>query len=287
MYKICKNQLMQALATPRIYIALFLGSVMQIISVMPLFDFSRHLGRPLSIFEGFIYFNCDTYIASAAFLGFILLVSDIPFSSQEETYILIRLSRREWISGKILYLFIASCIYYLIIAFVGIVFILENSYFGNYWSEPIYNLVKDVGSSLAVKYNVYFPYSHILLGLTPAKALMASFFLSVSYGFIMSLIFFLFNLKFSRAFSYISAIMFHVIGYLLAALFTSYFYIKFSLLGNSLLMYHNIGSYYEDNLFTTLPQAFLLFFSLSVIVAFMIFKAIKQYDFRISVGVRK
>ena len=90
MFKICAHQFRQAFFSPRLYLALILGCTIQIISVFPLLDFSKAMGEPLGIFEAFIYFNTDTYTATCAFLGAVLMVSDIPFSSQNETYTLLR-----------------------------------------------------------------------------------------------------------------------------------------------------------------------------------------------------
>ncbi len=287
MFKVCLYQLRQAFSSPRVYIALLIGIVMQIVSSIPLLDYVRMLNQPLCIYEGFIYFNCDTYIATAAFLGIILFVSDIPFSSQNETYTLMRISRTKWVLGKIIYLFFSCVLYYTTIFFVGAIFISENAYLGNLWSSPIYNLAKDAGSSLAANYNVYFPYNHILLGMTPFSAMITSLSLSVSYAFLMSLVIFWLNLKISRSLSYGLAMLIHIIGYLVAALFTSLFYMKFSLLGNSLLMYHDIGGYYKGKLFTTIPESFVIFFVLSILVLLLILKAIKDYDFRITVGTKQ
>lgn len=287
MFKICLYQFRQSFSSPRFYIALLIGSVMQIVSSIPLLDFAKMQNQPLCIFEGFIYFNCETYIASAAFLGIILLVSDIPFSSQNETYTLMRVSRTKWVWGKIIYLFFSCVLYYAVVFLVGAVFISENAYIGNLWSSPIYYLAKNSGSNLAGNYNVFFPYNYILLGLTPVSAMIISLFLSVSYAFLMSLIIFWLNLKISRPLSYGLAMLIHIIGYLLAALFSSLFYMKFSLLGNSLLMYHDIGGYYKGKLFTTIPESFSLFFVLSIIVSFLILRAVRDYDFRITVGTKQ
>ncbi len=282
MFKICKHQLKIAFSSPRIYIALFFGSVMQIVSEMPLLEFSKSIGKPLCILEGFIYLNSDTYIVAAAFLGIVIMVSDIPFSSENETYTLLRVSRKKWVGGKILYLFSVCSIYYIWILIVGMIFIRENAYIANFWSEPIYYLTKQIEYG---DIPVYFPYSHILL-LSPLKAMLASFFLSVGYGFIMSLFLFLFNIKLSRSFGYLGAMVIHVIGYVLTVLFLTLDVVKYSLFGNSLLMYHVIGNQYEE-LFMTLSESFLIYIVSAVIVSLLIFKAVKKYDFRITVGTRQ
>ena len=286
MFKICAHQFKLTLSSPRTYIALFLGCVIQIMSAIPLLEFSTALGRPLCIFDSFIYFNCDIFTAAAAFLGIVLLVSDIPFSSENETYTLLRVSRRQWVFGKALYLLCSCAAYYLIVIAVGMLYIAENAYVGNFWSEPLYFLVKNPNSQLATDYSMYFPYSHVLL-LTPLWAAAASFGLSVAYSFVMSLFIFWFNLKLPRVISYVFAIMIHVIGYLLTAVFLSLFYVKFSLFGNSLLMYHEIGGYENSKLFTSLPQSFLIYCICGVVLLYLVTRAIHKFDFKITVGTKQ
>lgn len=286
MFKICVHQFKLTLSSPRTYIALFFGCVIQIISAMPLLEFSTALGRPLCIYDSFIYFNCDIFTAAAAFLGMILLVSDIPFSSQNETYTLLRVSRRQWVFGKALYLLLACIAYYFVLMTAGMLYIAENAYVGNFWSEPLYFLVKNPNSQFATDFSMYFPYSHVLL-LTPLWAAAASFGLSVAYSFVMSLFIFWFNLKLPRVISYAFAIMIHVIGYLLTAVFLSLFYVKFSLFGNSLLMYHEIKGYENSKIFASLPQSFLIYCICGVVLLYLITRAIRKFDFKITVGTKQ
>ena len=286
MFKICAHQFKLTLSAPRTYIALFFGCVIQIISAMPLLEFSAALDRPLCIFDSFIYFNCDIFTATAAFLGIILFVSDIPFSSENETYTLLRVSRRQWVFGKVLYLLCACTAYYLIVMAAGMLYIAENAYMANFWSEPIYFLVKNPNAQLATDFSMYFPYSHVLL-LTPLWAAAASFGLSVAYSFVMSLFIFWLNLRLPRVISYAFAIMIHVVGYILTAVFLSLFYVKFSLFGNSLLMYHQIKDYENSKVFATLPQSFLIYIVCGVILLYFITRAIRKYDFKITVGTKQ
>jgi len=255
---------------------------MQIVSVMPLLDFSEKIQKPLCLWEGAVYFSCDTYIIAASFLGIIIMVSDIPFSGENETYTLLRTSRKRWVAGKILYLLCVCSLYYLCTLLVGMIFISENAYIGNFWSEPVYYLTKraDWGDT-----SLYFPYSHVMQML-PFWASAAGFLLNVGYGFLMSLFLFLFNLKFPRALGYLGTMMIHVAGYILTVLFLSKKAVRYSLFGNSLLMYHEIGSFYEDQ-FMKLRGSFILYAVSSVIVVLFILKAVKRYDFRITVGTRQ
>lgn len=83
MFKICTHQLRRSFTTPRIYIAFMIGIVLQIISVIPILEFSQYLNKPLSVFEGFVYFTCDDYLMAACFLGIVVLVADAPFAEKK------------------------------------------------------------------------------------------------------------------------------------------------------------------------------------------------------------
>lgn len=286
MFKICAHQFRQAFLSPRLYLALLLGCAIQIISVFPLLDFSKAMGQPLGIFEAFIYFNTDTYTATCAFLGAILMVSNIPFSSQNETYTLLRISRKTWVSGKILYLLGISAFYYLVLFAAGVLFISENAFAANIWSLPLTAIAQNQAPELAWEYQVSFPYGY-LMTLSPIMACAASYLLSVCYTFVMSLIIFWLNLRISKVFSYLAAAMVHVVGYILTVGFMTAFYRRFSLLANSLLMYHNISGSEAESIYLTLPQSFLVYVAAAILLTILILDAIHIYDFRITVGTRQ
>lgn len=283
MFRICGFQLKSAFRSPRVYIAIFAGIAIQIISLMPLLEFSKSISKPLCIFESIIYSNSDLYAPFASFLAVLLLVSDIPFSTQSETYTLLRVSRKRWVAGKSLYLFCICVIYYAVTNLFGAIFISENAYMGNLWSMPLYSLTKDASSALTIEYNVYFPYGYILHNLSPAVAALLTYLLSVAYGTFMSLLVFYLNLKLSRALSYAATMFVHIISYTFSALSVSTKKINLSLFSNSLLMYHDIGAGSDEG-FNTIPESFMIYTAIICLMLCMIIRAIRSFDFKISVG---
>lgn len=283
MFKICAYQLRRCVMSARFYVALLIGAAMQLVNSMPLLDYAKAVGKPLNILEGFVYFNCDTFAAAAAFLGLLFMVSDIPFTSQNETYTLMRVPRTRWMLGKMLYLFSACVIYYATILLIGIYFLSANAYFSTDWSRPISWLASDNTLKLSTNYNVYFPYSYITGSLTPTKAAALSFSLSVCYAFVMSLLVFLLNLKLPYILAYFSAIMIHVINYRLTTAYSRN-YTRYSLLGNSLLIYHDIGGSYGNGLYLTLGRSFCVYGALTLLLCIFLLLAIHSYDFKITVG---
>lgn len=281
MFKVCRHQLRTALASPRVYAALFVGCVVQIVCIMPLAEFAEDVGKPLCALEGFLYFGCARYTLTAAFLGILLLAADIPFSAENENYTLLRLSRFRWLGGKILYLLCICVLYYAVLLLAGMAYLSKNAYAADFWSEPFYMLAQGMDFSA---YNVYFPYPHILL-LTPVQAALSAMGLNILYGFVMSLFLFFCNLKLPRALGYAATGLVHVAFYMILSLFRSLYYTRYSLLGQSLLAYHSIGGYYRET-FPTLGQSFLVFGLTAAVLTALDFWAIRGYDFRITSGTK-
>lgn len=283
MFRICSFQLKSAFCSPRVYLAFFAGIAIQIVSLMPLLEFSKAISSPLCIFESVVYSNCDVFAPVASFLAFLLLVSDIPFSTQNETYTLLRVSKKKWVAGKSIYLFLICAIYYLITNLAGAAFISECAYMGNFWSMPLYSLTKDTSMALTAAYNVYFSYGYILHNLSPASAAVLTYFLSVAYGTLMSLLVFCLNMSFSRALSYAGTMIFHIVSYTLTAISVTAERINLSLFSNSLLMYHNIGKGSNET-YNSIPESFLIFTVIICLLFVMIVRAVRKYDFKITIG---
>ena len=49
MFRVCSHQLKISLCSPRIYIAVFAGIVIQIVSLISFLDFSKTIGKPLCV----------------------------------------------------------------------------------------------------------------------------------------------------------------------------------------------------------------------------------------------
>lgn len=282
MFKLCWRQLRTALSAPRVYAALFVGCVVQIVCIMPLAEFAEAMGKPLCALEGFLYFGCARYTLTAAFLGIMLLVSDIPFSAENESYTLLRLSRFRWLAGKLMYLLCICILYYAVLLLVGAVYLSKTAYAADFWSEPFYMLAQGMDFSA---YNVYFPYPHVLQ-LTPVQAALAVMALNVLYGFVMSLFLFFCNLKMPRALGFAATGLVHAAFYMTLGLFRSLYYTRYSLLGHSLLAYHSIGGLYQET-FPTLGQSFLIFGLTAAALTILDFWAIRGYDFRITAGAKQ
>ena len=109
--------------------------------------------------------------------------------------------------------------------------------------------------------------------------------LSICYGFIMSLFIFLMNLLFPRILGYFYSMLLHIVNYMLIFIFTSNKFVKYSLLGNNMLTYHNFEGNNIGKYALSISQSYLLNIVVVTILIFLIIKATYRYDFKTVVGV--
>mgnify|MGYP004478736467 FL=1 len=282
MFKICMAQLHRTFRCPRFYIAAFLGCIMQIISILPLERFAKSVGVPLCVFEGFIYLNCDTFILSATALAAVIMISDIPFSSGNEIFPLLRISRREWLFGKCLYILIVCFIFYGIVFSSSALCVLDQVYVKNQWSKPFQMLSRDVGGILCERYGLHMPY--IDMGsFTPAWAFMNCMGLSVAYVFSLSLVIFACNMMFKKGISFFLGFLFHVANYMFTAIMPGTLYKKLAFLANSQLIYHHIRGGPTEGTYPSLGISWLMYIVFITVLLLLLGQLVKRYDFKMSI----
>lgn len=280
MFKICYNQFRRTIFSPKFYVALLIGVVMQIVAIMPLLEFSERIDSPLNVFEAFIYFNCDDYTASTAFLAVFLLASDIPFTNAHESYTLVRTTRSQWLSGKIMYIICVCLMYYFLISIFGMLYTIGSVYAKNDWSYPISLLIKDTSLVLSTEYSVYFLYPYITSSVSPLCAYIMCLLLSSAYAIDSCLLLFLFTIKYPRSIGFFLTILVHIVGYTFGTIIVAMFLSPLSLFGNSLLMYHKFGQSNQSNMYLSVPQSLFLFLCVGMMIYIGLKHMIKTYDFR-------
>ena len=287
MFRICFHQLKHAFISPKFYTALLIGIVVQLVTTVPLFEYATVIGEPLCIVDGFLLYNSDFFSIAASSLGTVLLVSDIPFTSQDETYTLIRSSRKKWIYGKALYLLCICAIYYLVMFLSSVIYISGNAYFKNIWSQPLYMLTQDNSGAYLSEFGIYYRYPFLLSAYTPFQAFSIGIIASVIYAFVLSLIIFWINLKVSTSLGYFIAMMYHFLNYFMVTIFPTAVMQKFSLLAYASLNYHRYEFLESSYHLLSVPQVFVVFIAVSISLFLLISRAVKKYDFKVTVETRQ
>jgi len=279
--RICVDQLKGWPKNPRVYMGLVLGAALTVIPTYNYVLFAARLNEPVNILESFVIMGSLRQHMTFILLGLLLILSDAPFVSQRTTYTIVRTSRKSWLIGSLMYVFVASAIYYLFILFVSILVAGSSGFLANFWSDPMYTLSIQQPNSALTDYGVFFPYPDLVRNLSPIWAFIHTYILSVIYAAILSSIMFSINLYKGKILGNVAALGVHAAGYILIseALFVVP---KFSLLANSLLGFHTFAG---NN-----PSPFLLRSSYSlfggIILGLFLFAifAMKRFDYRISVG---
>src|SRR5450830_327632 len=238
--RICMNQLKGWPKNPRVYMGLLLGAALAVIPTHNYVLFAAHLNEPVNILESFVITGSLRQHMTFILLGLLLILSDAPFVNQRTTYTIVRMSRKSWLIGSLMYVFLASAIYYLFILFVSILVAGSSGFLTNFWSDPMYVLSIQQPNSSITDYGLYFPYADLVKSLSPLMAVLHTYLLSVAYGAILSSIMFSINLYKGKILGNVAALGVHAAGYILIseALFVVP---KFSLLANSLLGFHTFA----------------------------------------------
>lgn len=66
-------------------------------------------------------------------LGFLLMISDAPFRNRQQQFVLLRIGKRVWMGGQILYLLLLSVVFTLLLYLLSVVYILPEISFSTEW----------------------------------------------------------------------------------------------------------------------------------------------------------
>lgn len=187
---------------PRIYIIL-LGLFVYLYSrVVPIKEFCATFGYPITP-HVFPFLMSDQFSVMLIMLGVVLLFCDAPFIENEQPYSIIRSGRKAWLFSQLLYIVLASAVYFIVVIFISIIVLLPNVEFSLGWGKVIgtfaqTNVAPNHGISLNFDY-------YIMNSYTPVQAMLSSFLLAWLMGILLGVLMFTLNLCFSRAAGAIAA----------------------------------------------------------------------------------
>lgn len=122
------------------------------------------------------------------YFGLLLLFCDAPFVDNQQLDVLLRVGKKNWFLGKILYIITASCLYFLLIFVVGVLEFFPNVGFSLQWEDMMNILSLDSLYSTVIRRNIIINYS-------PIEACFIQYMICVLVGILLGLIVFYFNLS--------------------------------------------------------------------------------------------
>jgi len=144
----------------------------------------------------FPFLETADFIRMIIMFGVIMLFCDAPFIDSTQPYVIARSGKYQWVIGQILYIFVASAIYFLFVFIASLFCVASNLTFSFDWGKIIgtlaqTNAVAQLGSEIDF---------HTIFSLyTPLQAMLLSFFMSWMCAVFLGLVIFTFDMYFKRA----------------------------------------------------------------------------------------
>lgn len=270
---------------PRIIITFILAFILCFLLSDKAVRFADFYGTPMQIVEPFVWTFGDTNSILLASLLLLLLFADMPFINPSTPFYLMRIDRKKWILGQIIYIILTTVIYLIFIFLATSFLCMRQSFAGNMWSETAAILgYSGAGSDVALPILV-----HTLEMSTPYECMLNIFLLMLLYTLVMALIMLLMNLKKGYMGGVVSVLVYSLYGFLLSP---ETIKVIFKLPDQ--LMYKanvavgwlsplNHATYHMHNFgYSLLPrlwQTYVLFGIFIIILFFLLLRAIRNYSF--------
>lgn len=135
----------------KVWTAFGLNFVICYLLLERILDFSEQHHTVMQIFEPFIWTFDDSYAVLLISVVLLLLFSDVPYLDKEVPYHLMRMSRKVWLTGQVLYVILATGIYMMAILLSTVIICGPRCFIGNRWSETAVKLAfSDAGETLSL-----------------------------------------------------------------------------------------------------------------------------------------
>ena len=180
-------------STCRMYVVLAAVLVFTYIRTDPIRASAKEMG--LSVTPYFFAFQmADSITRLMFYFGLILLLCDAPFTDSQQMFVLARTGRRKWFLGQILYIFLASAVFFLLVAAASVILFIPYVAPSMKWGT----VFRICAGNNALTGN-FIP-EGVLDTCTPLQACLLAFVVNTGIGTLLGLLIFFGNLFQSRIF---------------------------------------------------------------------------------------
>lgn len=252
------------------------GYIFAMIVILPISAYLKYADdRPIQLCESFIVFQANYSLFFVSFTGLFIIVSEAPFLNARTETVIHRMSRTSWCHAMMLYLALQTILYTAWIAFISIVVSIPKAYIGNVWSWTFSKSTLLITGSNSSYHFLIPPNSDLMSNYSPWQCFIFSFILISAYSYILVLIIFILNFKFSRITGIITAICLHLISF---AGSRGAFYLPLRWTPGAMANVHLLIQGYSYGI--TFWYAMIFFILFFLILDTLIKLAIKHSDFR-------
>lgn len=191
-------------------------------NIAPVGVFSRSVGvrtNPLM----FPFIAGDIISQLILIAGIIFLFSDAPFIDNCQPYIIIRSKRYSWVMGQIVYIIIASAVYFLVLMLVSVLILLPSGTFATDGWGKLINTLSQTNAGNQIGLNLLAS-DKIISYYSPIQAFVMCFLLEWAVGTFFGLLIFCINLNFSKTFGLVAGGVVLFLDILVTNAFSSKFF---------------------------------------------------------------
>ncbi|MBN1774993.1 MAG: hypothetical protein JW817_00855 [Clostridiales bacterium] len=272
-------------ANPLIFITFALAFILCFLLTDKAVHLAKEYETTMQIVEAFVWTFGDSNSILLASLLLLLLFADMPFLSAGTPYYLMRIDRKIWLAGQVLYITLSTGIYMVFILVSTTLLCMSQSFAGNMWSETAAILgYSGAGKAMALPALV-----KTLEMSTPYECMGTIFLLMLLYSLLMSFIMLTFSIKKGQLAGVVSVFVFSLYGFLLnPQLFKTIFKLPDELmykanmavgwlspLNQATYHLHNFGY----DLLPRLWMTYTLFGVLIVLCFFLALRSVRKYNF--------
>lgn len=188
---------------PRIYV-IFISIFLYLHSMLsPIIAFCSNYGYNITPYV-FPYMMCQPITVMLIMFGIVLMFCDAPFIGLEQPYIIMRSGRKQWVFGCLLYIALASIVFFLLTILFTIIILFPVIEFSFGWGKVIGTFAQ---TSLPAQHGISFPFSQVIfMSYTPLQAMLLTFFNSCLVSFILGTTIYVLNLKFAASTGVVAAV---------------------------------------------------------------------------------
>ncbi len=195
-FRIAANNFRKWQGNPRYYILALLLLMFLNIFLAPVRQAAAYVQLPVSAWV-FPFLTSNYYSLMLIMFGFVLFLCDAPFVDSEQAYLIIRCGKKTWLKGQLLYICLASAVYFLSVFLMSILLLLPNITFAPDWGKLVRTLSQ---TDLSMQFNVSLDISYKIIRLySPAAAMGLSLLMAWLIGVLLGVMLFILNAFFSRA----------------------------------------------------------------------------------------
>ncbi len=268
---------------PRVYITFALEFILCFLLTERAVGYAEIFGTTLQVFEPFIWTFGDSNSILLSSLLLFLLFCDIPNVDSGVPFYLMRMNRRSWLFGQVLYLISATFLYMVFTLVSTCLLCARISFVGNIWSNTSIALYHShlsddliLPSSMKAMEQMY-----------PYQSMLVIFGLMLMYMLVLTMSIFVFSIWKSQRAGVVTGFIFSLYGYIMSPSTINLFMKDanqtvlniisawLSPLQHSTYYMHNFGF----DLLPRLWQTYLIFGIIIVVMIFVSKLGIKKYNF--------